>query len=69
MTLGQKLKIQMIKAGIRNKSLSKATGMTAARLSNYLADRREPSIRDLEKLARALETDLNYFAQEPFEAV
>ena len=67
MTLGQKIKEQMKKQGIKAVNLSKATGLSASRLSNYIHDSREPSLKDLETIARALGVDLNYFASAPFD--
>jgi transcriptional regulator with XRE-family HTH domain len=60
--IGKKLKELLQSTNTKQVQLAKFIGISPSRLSNYLADKREPDLVMLSKMAHYLNVDLNYFA-------
>lgn len=66
MSTGSKLKALIKKSGMKQIQLANMLEISASRLSNYLSGKREMELDMLERMARILEVDLNYFASRSF---
>jgi transcriptional regulator with XRE-family HTH domain len=64
MNIGKKLKELLKLRNIKQIELAEAVGISPARLSSYLADKREPSLDMLVKIAEYLGVDVKHFAGE-----
>ncbi len=60
--IGKKLKELIKLQNIKQIKLANAIGISASRLSNYLADKREPDLDMLARMAKFLNVNMNYFA-------
>lgn len=66
MSIGQKLKHLIREQNVKQIRLADAMGLSPSRLSNYLADKREPDLEMLAGMAKYLGVDLNYFSPVNF---
>jgi transcriptional regulator with XRE-family HTH domain len=62
--LGKKIKQVLLDSGLRQKDLSKKTGITQQLLNDWVNKRRNPKIENLEKIAKALNTPIGYFLDD-----
>lgn len=60
--IGKKLRKMLYKRKKTVTGFAREMDISPSRLSNYLSDKREPTLEMLAKMARALDTDLNYFS-------
>ncbi len=65
-TIGKKLKYLIKERNVKQVRLADAVGLSPSRLSNYLADKREPDLEMLSSIANYLGVDLNYFSNVEF---
>jgi transcriptional regulator with XRE-family HTH domain len=64
MIFAELLRVEMARAGLSQKELADAAGLTQASVSRYLADLREPKWRDVQKLADALGVPVTAFLED-----
>ncbi len=68
MTVGEKIRKTRKHKGITQNTLASLTGLAAITIRQYEAGKYIPKIENLHKIARALETSLDYFL-EPGQAI
>ncbi len=61
MTIGEKIKHNRIKCGLTQKKLSELTGVAEITIRQYEANKYNPKINNLKKIALALKIELKEF--------
>lgn len=62
MTVGNRLKTRLEELGLKQNELAKRLGISPSTLNGYIKDYREPDIKTLERLAKELDTTVEYIA-------
>lgn len=60
MTIGERIKTARSNAGLTQRALAEKSGMATGTVQQYELGKRQPRIEQLQKIADALDVDINY---------